>query len=196
MKKIKLFLALVIIATNAIAQTDTSQILRGFPITDYMVNLNDSTVVVQLEMPENLKLLDKQLGLIWGIYNKDRTEVVQKGYGKCHLVKGSFYYFTISHNESGKNLKPGDLLYTFIPRNKIYDGQIPKLARHFIRLTSVQDKYLYDRYNIFLKWTEQDEENLIDSLVEDIKFTGKYFLENDPTFNKPVKSGEYEGRNY
>jgi len=176
------------------AQTDTAKTwLRAFPITDYMVSLNDSTKVVQLEMPEGLKFQDKQLGLIWGVYvNGNRDEVVQKGYGKCYLVKGAYYYFTISHNESGKPLKKGDLLYAFMPRSSIYFGQAAILASHFIRLQNVYEQPLFDRYNIFLKWTESDERKLVDSLVADIRFTGKYFLGIKSDMNKTISSGTYK----
>lgn len=188
-----LFTALFIISRTSSAQADTSEWLRAFPITDYMVPLNDSTVVVQLEMPEDLVLKEKQLGLMYGVYHRSLDEAVQKGHGKCYLIKTVYYYFAISQNKSGHPLKKGDLLYTFLPRSDIYYGQVVRLASHFIRLQNVHGDNFYDRYTIFHKWSEADEEKLIDSLVADIQFTGQYFLENDPSVNKVIKGGEFRG---
>lgn len=191
--KIKIVLILLSWPFLCFAGSDTT-ILRAFPITDYMVPLNDSTVVVQLEMPEGLKLKDKQLGIVYGIYKTSSADVVQKGYGKCYLVKSNYHYFAISHNESAKKLEKGDLIYTFMPApENIFYGRITGLSSHFIRLKNVHGDYFYDRYHVFLKWTEQDENNLIDSLVSDIRFTGSYFLNNHPDMNVRVVSGPYQG---
>ncbi len=193
MRKIVLFSALFL-TVHAYAQTDTTKWLRAFPITDYIVTLNDSVKVVQLELPEGCVIKDKQLGLVYGVYNGSRDETVQKGYGKCHLIKSNYYYFTIGHSTSGLELKKGDLLYTFMDKPGIYDGFIPKIAAHFIRLENVYEKFFYDRYNIFLNWTENEEQMVLDSLVADINFTGNYFMENNPSMDKVIKSGVYEGK--
>ena len=176
------------------AQTDTTKNLRAFPITDYIIDLNDSVKLVQLEMPDGLKLKDKQLGIIWGVYEGSKNETVQKGYGRCHLVKGNYYYFAIGNNSSGLLLKKGDLLYTFMEPADIYQGYIPKLASHFIRLLDVYDEPFYDRYFVFNKWAKEDEQRTIDSIIADIKFTGNYFLENNPSMDVIIKSGVYAGK--
>lgn len=176
------------------AQADTSRWLRAFPITDYMVELNDSVKVVQLEMPDGMRIPEKQLGLVWGVYKQSKADAVQKGYGRCHLVKGDYYYFAIGKNTSGLPLQKGDLLYTFMDKTPVYYGNIPQLAGHFIRLHNVYDEPFYDRYQVFRAWTEQGEKELVDSMVADIRFTGNHFLENDPSVDKPIKSGDYQGK--
>lgn len=176
------------------AQTGTNTWLRAFPITDYIVSLNDSVKVVQLEMPEGITIADKQLGLLYGTYNGSRDEAVEKGYGRCYLIKSNYYYFAMGNNKSGLPLKGGDLLYTNMPQGSIYYGRIPKLAGHFIRLLNVYDTAFYDRYLVFSRWTETDEKNMTDSLVADIRFTGSYFLENNPSMNQDIQSGTYAGR--
>ena len=70
-----------------------------------MVKLNDSTNLVQIQMPDAYSLKEKQLGLIWGVYDKSKEEAIEKGYGSCHLIKGDYYYFAIGHNTRGKELK-------------------------------------------------------------------------------------------
>lgn len=194
MKKL-CFIAALLSGINLFAQTDTAnKWLRAFPITDYMVDLNDSTKVVQLEMPEDGKLKENQLGLLWGVYHTSKEDAVQKGYGKCHLIKGVYYYFSIRNNKSGHPLKKGDLLYTFMDRTNIYFGLAPQMASHFILLKNVYETPLYDRYTIFLNWSEDDERRLIDSVKSDIQFTGQYFIQNNPSMDKLISQGEYKGR--
>ncbi len=192
--RVLIFLSFIFFSITSFAQPDTSKWLRAFPITDYMLELNDSTKVVQIQMPDAYSLKEKQLGLIWGVYDKSKDETVEKGYGRCHHIKGDYYYFSIGHNISGKQLKKGDLLYTLMDKTNIYYGQIPQIASHFIRLQDVYEEPLFDRYSIFSYWTEADEKKVIDSMVADIKFTGKYFIENNPSIDKPINSGDYKGK--
>jgi hypothetical protein len=189
-----IFPVLAFLSIQSQAQTDTATWLRAFPITDYMVALNDSTKVVQLEMPDGLVIKEKQLGMLYGVYNGSRDKAVQKGYGRCHLIKGNYYYFAIGHNTSGLSLEKGDLVYTMMDKTPIYYGRIPKIAAHFIRLQNVYETPLFDRYTIFSNWTEKDEKNIVDSMVADIRFTGKYFSENNPSMDVLITSGDHKGK--
>lgn len=176
------------------AQIDTAnKILRAFPIADYIIDDNDSITIVQLEMPEQIKLNAKQFGLIYGVFNNSNEETIQKGYGQCHLIKGNYYYFGIKNNTSGLGHIKGDLLYTFMGKTNIYDGLMPKLAAHFIRLKDVYDQPFYDRYLIFQKWTENEERTSIESMVKDIQFTGQYFIKNEPAIDKDITTGKFAG---
>ena len=193
----KVFFSVILLLFHVItfSQPDTAnKRLRAFPITDYIVDLNDSTKLVQLEMPEGLLIKEKEMAVLWGVYGTSASDAVEKGFGRCNLIKKNYFYFTISNNKSGKPIQKGDLLYTHVPNTKIYEGQVPKIASHFIRLLSVYDEPLFDRYNVFIKWSTTDEKNFIDSAISDIKFTGNYFLENDPSMNRPVESGDYAGK--
>ena len=192
--RVLFFLNIIFFSVTSFAQPDSSKWLRAFPITDYMVKLNDSTNLVQIQMPDAYSLKEKQLGLIWGVYDKSKEETVEKGYGRCQLIKGDYYYFAIGHNTSGKELKKGDLLYTLMDKTNIYFGQIPQLATHFIRLQNVYEEPFFDMYNVFSYWTEADEKKVVDSMVADIKFTGKYFIENDPSLDKLIDNGDYKGK--
>src|SRR4029078_5255170 len=114
---------------------------------------------------------DKQLGLVKGVYKTAHSDTVQKGYGRCHLVKGNYYYFTIAHNSSGLALTQGDLLYTWIKKPPIYFGQVPKLASHCIELQDVYENPFYSINDVFSQWSETAEKTLLDSMVKDIIFT-------------------------
>lgn len=189
-----LILCFLLSVLQSAAQSDTAKWLRAFPITGYMVDLNDSVKVVQLDMPSVVRPKEQQLGLLYGRYNTSKDETVEKGYGRCYLIKGDYFYFTIGKNKSGFPAKEGDLLYLNMPPTDIWYGRIPKLAGHFIKLLNVYDTPFYDRYLIFNKWTSDDEKKLVDSLVADIHFTGDYFLTNNPEMNQAVTTGDYSGK--
>jgi hypothetical protein len=189
------FFALVfLISIKSIAQPDTSRWLRAFPITDYMVDLNDSTKVVQVHLADGTVIADKQLGLLKGIYRDSDADTGLLGFGRCNLVKGEYYYFSIKRRQGMRAPAAGDLIYTFMPKSPVYYGRAVKLASHFIGFKNVYNKTLVDRYDIFYRWTEKDERTLIDSLVSDIHFTGDYFLQNNPSMNVEIKSGPFKGK--
>src|SRR5436190_9631767 len=176
MRKIILPL-LLLVARASFAQQDEDRLLWAFPITDYIVDLNDSTKVVQVQLPDAFSVKEKQFGLIKGVYINVHADTVEKGYGRCQLIKSDYYYFAVGNNKSGIPLKKGDLLYTFIDKpSAFFDGEVIKLASHYIELDNVYDQSLFDRIAVYNKWSEADEKQVVDSAVSDIKFTGNYFL--------------------
>jgi len=187
-------LFLIIISSGLKAQTDTTKVFRAFPITAYQVDLNDSTKIIQLELPAGLTIADKQMGVLQGTFFESYADTVGKGYGRCNLIKSNFYYFTIGHNKSGKAPRDGDLIYTLMPKTSAYSKKLILLASHFIELDNVYESPFYDRYDIFNNWTSQNEKTALDSMVSDIRFTGKFFKENNPSMNQDVKTGVYKER--
>ncbi len=187
-----LLILLIFCSAKTMAQPDSTKWLRAFPITDYMVELNDSVRVVQVELPDGLVIKDRSLGMVYGTYSSSAEDVVQKGYGRCHLIKSNFFYFSIGNNKSGKELKEGDLVYTFMDKTSVHYEQIVPLAAHFIQLLNVHELPFYDRYFVFNKWDKKDEQTLIDTMVADIQFTGQYMLQNDPSLDKLITSGKYK----
>lgn len=185
---------LLLTGLTGFAQSNPAKWVRAFPITDYIVRLNDSTQLVQIELPDDLKIAEKELGLVRGVYADKQSDTVQKGYGRCQLIKGNYYYFAIGNNNSGEALKAGDLLYTQMEQSAIYKGMIPQLAAHFIRLQDVQENSFYDRFEVFRYWTKEKEQVLIDSMLADIRFTGNYFMENDASMNRLIGSGVFKGQ--
>jgi hypothetical protein len=191
----KLFLPVCIfLSLTCSAQPDTTKWIRAFPITGYMVDASDSVKVVQVHLPMGVKIADKQIGLLRGIYRDNHSDTSLIGAGRCNLIKGDYYYFTINHRQSGRQPKEGDLLYTFIAKTPVYRENIVRIAGFHIGMLDVYDKPLYDRDEVFSKWQKIDEENVIDSMVADIHFTGNHFLTNNPSMNVKVKRGKYEGK--
>jgi hypothetical protein len=74
-------------ATKIEAQKDTTKLLVGFPITNYMVDLNDNTKIVQVVPGGIWEIKDKQLGLVKDIYRDGHVDTSIKGWGNCSLIK-------------------------------------------------------------------------------------------------------------
>lgn len=72
------FYLLLLSSANSFAQSDSTKWLRAFPITAYMVDLDDTTKIVQLEMPEGLIIKDKQPGIIYGVYRTAKDDAVER----------------------------------------------------------------------------------------------------------------------
>ncbi|MFI5131223.1 MAG: hypothetical protein ACHQFX_14570 [Chitinophagales bacterium] len=188
------FLICLLLSLRSFGQKDTTKWLRAFPITDYMVDASDSVKIVQIRLPYGVKFSEKQFGLLKGMYRDKHADTIAIGAGRCNLIKGDYYYFTINHKASGRQPREGDLLYTFMEKTAVYRASIVRLASYYIGLQNVYEKPLYNRYEVFSDWQRKDEEALIDSMVADIHFTGDYFLSNNPSMNVKIKSGKYEGK--
>ncbi len=185
-------LSTLLVQTGIAQKTDAW--LRAFPITDYLVDINDSIKLVQVQLPDGTTIKEKTMGVLYGIYFNDKAAAVEKGSGRCNLIKGDYYYFTIGNNKSGYPIEGNELLYVMLPQTTIYYGYIPKLAGHFVSLKDVYDSVLYDRYKVFYNWTEDDEGAAISAMVKDIQFTGNYFKENNASMDVAIKTGEYKGK--
>ena len=175
------------------AQGEPAKWLRAFHITDYMVKLNDSTMLVQIIPGDGVQILDKQYGTVRGVYHDGPADTVSKGFGRCQLIKGDYYYFAIGHNESKLPILAGDLLYTVVPKSPDCSGSLPGIALHRIVLTDVYDQPFYDSLRILENWTDANEANALDTMVRDIRFTADYFLKNQSSMNVDVTTGPYKG---
>jgi len=193
-KILSILLACMLIAVTGKTQTGINKILWAFPITDYMVPLNDSIKVVQVVLPPQVTFVkDKQLGVARGISRGSDVDTGNKGFGKCHLIKGVYNYFSIN-TVADKPLRAGDLVYTFIPAIPgNYESPLYHCASHNITFLSVEDSAFYKPQDFLKKKTKQGYDLMINKMVADIQRTGKYYLENDTTMNKPIEDGDFKG---
>lgn len=175
------------------AQIDSSKWVRAFPVTDYFVELTDSITLVQLYLPNGPVLKEKQVGILKGVYSSSHADTSTIGTGRCHLIKGDFYYFSIHHNNRGRRPKQHDLLYLITEKPPVHIERIAKIASHHIVLQNVYGEPLFDRDHVFQKWDAGNESSCIDSMRNDIRFTGDYFLKNEPSVNVKIAGGKYTG---
>ncbi|MES1216183.1 MAG: hypothetical protein ABUT20_11755 [Bacteroidota bacterium] len=194
MRKIILAVFIFFTAEIVAAQNDSTKLLVAFPITSYLLDLNDSTKLVQIVPGGLWEIKDKQLGLVKGLYRDGKADTATRGWGKCQLIKGDYYYFAIHKENSGSEFQAGDLLYTFMQMPLKYVGRLTKIATHYVSLQKVTEEYFFNRGDVFLDWDQQKETALLDSMVADIHFTGKYFKENNPGMNQKISGGRYNDK--
>ena len=97
MKKIATSILVLFLVLSGYSQKDSVEVLFAYRITDYQVKLNDSVTVVQINIPDAfpLSISDKQIGILKHRYENGTLDTNLIGWGKCHLIKGDFYYFAI-----------------------------------------------------------------------------------------------------
>lgn len=189
------FLLVLLSSTGLVfSQSENKNWKRAFPITNYIVALSDSVDIVQVKLPAGAMIAEKQLGLLRGTYREKFTDTLIYGTGRCHLIKGDYYYFSIAHNKNAGLPTAGDLLYTLGKQPSVYNGYLIKLASYYILLQNVYEDSYYNRDEIFIKWSKDDEKAALDSMLADIKFTANYFLKEQPSLNVAVKGGRYDGK--
>ena len=188
---------LFVSATAVHAQNDSMEVYQAFRITDYMVKLNDSTTVVQISIPGSwpMRIKEKQLGILSDRYESGQDfDTALIAWGRCQLIKSEWHYFSMSRSQKNKrDPKQGDILYTSCRMPKIYTGLLFDIARNGITLTKVDELQFYSSAAIFAL-NEQKENAFIDSMVADIRYTGKAMKEQNDEQDQLISGGIFNGK--
>ena len=197
MKKIMLT-SLIFAATIASAQSlkknpVVTKEIFGFQITSYIVDLTDSLKTVQIELPAGMSIPLNQVAMLKGNYGNENKDTSNIGWGKCSLIKGNYYYFGIHLNDKQKLPAENDLLYTYFNYPAKYKGRFYKLLKNSIYLQYVNEMIPYD-FGTAEKLTAATEKQLIDSLVADIRYTGKMMQQQNDDQEQTISSGFYNGK--
>jgi hypothetical protein len=193
MKNCFLFFSCLFVVLHVNAQQDKKEVF-ALPITSYIVAANDSVTVVQVEMPPGFNVIieKEQLGLMRHNYSnsKDTTGI---GWGRCQLIKSNYYYFAMHCHD--KSIKPqkDDMVYTMVGYPAALKGRIFGLVKNAIYFQHVTEEKFYD-FITPASMNEQQENSLIDSLVADIKYTGKEMLKQNNGQDQDVKGGIFDGK--
>jgi hypothetical protein len=186
----------VILSSNQLhAQKDSTDKIFAFKITGYIKAQNDSIVIVQVLKPASLPvaILDKQLAVLNHCYKSGtRLDTAMIGWGRCNLIKGEYYYFGIRLKKL-QQASEGDLLYAKVKVPFVYDGLLLNVMNHAIGFTNVFGGNMVPSNSVFTN-TKMDELRLLDSMVNDIHFTGSEMLKQMPEQNRVVKGGIYDGK--
>lgn len=178
-----------------LAQKDSADKNFAFKITEYIKSENDSISIVQVLKPASLPITirDKQLGLLKHCFKTGvQHDTAMIGWGRCNLIKGAYYYFGIRLQKS-QQASEGDLLYMKVKMPYVYDGLLLNVMNHAINFTNVYGQNFMD-YNAIFTNTKNDEQNMLDSMVSDIRFTGAEMLKQMPDNNQMIKGGMFDGR--
>ena len=195
MRSIFIFLAVFFFSNGSHAQTDSVEKIFAFKITAYIKSLTDSSSVVQVIKPASLPVVirEKQLGTLFHCYKSGTTlDTAMIGYGRCQLIKGEYYYFSIQHSKM-QQPADGDILYVLLKLPVVYNGLLLKVMNHALEFTNVYGEPFMAGNAIFTN-TKQNELDLLDSMVNDIKFTGGEMLKQMPEQNLVINGGIYNGK--
>jgi hypothetical protein len=166
----------------------------AFPITDYMVKANDSLTVVQIKMPPGLSIAEKTPGILKAAYSLTDTTTADLGAGKCQLIKSDYYYFGIFTYNIIRKPKQGDLVYTFVELKNNYTGLLFKMASHNITINSVEENLIIDFITAFNLKDAAAEKPFIDSMVNDVIYTGKAMAQQNNNQDMDITSGRFKGK--
>jgi len=189
------FVILFFIYHISLAQKDSADAFFTFRITDYTIRLDDSTTVVQIAVPDAwpVSIPEKQIGILKHRYEQGiEYDTNMIGFGRCYLIKDEWHYFAIHQNQ---NRKPGqgDLLVTKCKIPKVYTGILFNLARHDISLTRVDEDQFYNSAEVFYMGP-RSEQNFLDSMAADIRYTGKAMLTQNNGKDQLIKGGLFNGK--
>ena len=194
MKKITTTIIVLFLFLSGFSQKDSVDVLFAYRITDYMVKLNDSVTIVQVSLPDAwpATIKEKQMGLLKHRYENGTLDTTVVGWGRCNLIKGDYYYFTIAR-KTEQVPKQGDLLYTTCKTPAYYKSPLYEINRHGINLTDVYESQFYHSMEIF-SMNAQKEKLILDSMVSDVRFTGKEMKKQMPGNNQTVSGGMFDGK--
>ena len=189
MKKATTNIFVLFFFLSSFSQKDSVEVLFAFRITDYQVKLNDSVTVVQINLPDAipLSIYDKQLGIVKHRYMNGTLDTSLIGWGRCHLIKGNYYYFAINKYHADEP-EQGDLLYTKCKTPVYYKSLLFDINRHAVSLITVDDNQFYHVADLF-QLNQQKEKALLDSMVADIRFTGAIMKKQMPEQNQLIEGG-------
>lgn len=172
------------------SQKDSMDAFFTFRITDYTIKLDDSTTVVQVTIPDTwpVSIPEKQIGILKHRYEQGvEYDTNMIGWGRCYLIKDEWYYFAIHQKQKPEQ---GDLLVTKCKIPKGHTGLLFDLARHGISLTRVDEDPFYNSAEVFYMGPKS-EQNFLDSMAADIRFTGKAMLIQNNGKDQLISGGLY-----
>jgi hypothetical protein len=185
----------IIFSTHTQALKDSADKMYAFKITGYINALTDSSTVVQVLKPASfpVSIKNNQLGLLFHCYKSgELLDTAMIGMGRCNLIKGEYYYFGIKLYK-GQKPAEGDLLYLRVKAPYEYNGLLLNVMNHAISFTNVYGDNFMSNEAMFTN-TKNDELKVLDSMVNDIRFTGRSMLQQMPGQNQTVKGGIYDGK--
>lgn len=176
----------------SLAQSDQSNDLFAFRITDNIVKQNGNTVIVHIQLNEGgIGIVEGQEGILKPSNQSGVIDTSDLGRGVCSLVNGSTYAFTITLNNGKRLPQKGDLIYTNGSYPTNYKGLVYNLLLNDIYLVHVTGERFYS-FAFCVFGDQAQESSLIDSLVADIKYTGKEMLKKNPDMDRTIQVGPYK----
>jgi hypothetical protein len=189
MKKYLIIAALSILSSQLHAQWLK---LMAFPVTDYVVEANDSVTIVQIKLPPGFSIKEKTYGQIRSVFHTAGDSIITVGSGRCYLIKEDYCYYGLQKKYMRRKPVAGDLLYTDVSIPACYDGYLFEVIRHNIIINSVEGNTIADLSSILQIKTADDELPVLSRLMEDVKYTAKVMSEENNNQNMLITAGKFK----
>ncbi|PKQ68949.1 hypothetical protein [Raineya orbicola] len=181
-----------LVVWKGIAQNNEDKYLAGFKITDYIVK-EEGAYIVQVYSPQ-VKIPEKAIAILY-----DGSLEQERGYYKCLLIKGDYYYFACNTGDEKVYKSPPqakDIILVVMPKPKnMYFEQIGTLAAYGVEIIDTEkEEPIFQVNEVLSTWTKEKEEQALQKMVEDIRLVGKYMKENNPEIDRTIEKGHYKGK--
>jgi hypothetical protein len=181
---------------KSFAQPTLQEAFIKLPIGDDINYQNDSQVIVRVQLPDAspITIEKNTIGALLPNYKNspNNTDSII-GAGRCSLIDGDYYFFKLNL-KNGERPQKDDLLFVKVKLTIAFIGQLYPIAKQSITLLSVTDSVICNSYQPFGFATANQENEIIQSLVKDIIYTGKVMAVEMPQTNLPVKTGFYKNK--
>jgi len=190
MKKYTLTLYFLLQTLISVAQKE----LFAFPIENYALAINDSIILVKIQLPTGIASISKgQLAQLEANVQNDYSDSIVLGSGSCNMILRDYYYFAIQIGNRLRKPKKNDLITTLVTYPANYKGLIYQLIKQSIYLDHVTGIPFYN-FNTAASLSMLSENSLLDSLKQDIQYTGKKLQENKDEQDQLIKGGDFNGK--
>ncbi|MCS6795003.1 MAG: hypothetical protein NZ516_03505 [Raineya sp.] len=193
MKKLILLFCVFLVVGQGMAQHTEGKYLASFKITDYILK-EENAYIVQVYSPK-IKIPEKAIAIL---YDTDISQ--EKGYYKCLLIKGDYYYFACSTDNPNNKFKsapqPKDALFVAMDKvPNMYFEQIGAIAAYGVEMIDTEkEEPIFQINEVLTQWTKEKEEQALQKMVDDIRLVGKYMKENNPSIDQNIENGSYKGK--
>ncbi len=166
--------------------------LAAFKITDYIIS-EEAIYIVQAYSPK-IKIPEKSIGILY-----DSNLKQERGYYKCLLIKGDYYYFACDTKDK-KTYRSApqaqDVLLVVIPKSPdMYFEQIGTLAAYGVEIIDTEkEEPIFQVEEVLSAWTKEKEEQTLQKMVEDIRLVGRYMKKNHSEIDVTIEKGSYKGK--
>ncbi|WP_448529083.1 hypothetical protein [Raineya sp.] len=192
MKKLLLWGLCFWVVWKSSAQNNEDKYLASFKITDYILK-EEGAYIVQAYSPK-IKIPEKAIAILY-----DSNLEQERGYYKCLLIKGDYYYFACNTKDEKTYQSPPkaqDILMVVMPKSpNMYFEQIGTLAAYGVEIIDTEkEEPIFQVAEVLSSWTKEKEEQALQKMVEDIRLVGKYMKENNPEIDRTIEKGSYKGK--
>lgn len=195
MKRFILSVILLGILSTGKAQLDGKprEDIFSLPITDYITAINDSVKIVQVLLPDGFNIPKEQVGVLINNKKNEKDTSLVLGSGKCRLIKGNYFYFSMKAWKNARAPQAGDLIHTELYYPAKFKGRIYELIRQSVYLKTASGDSVYN-FPKAMFLDEKTEQALMQTLLDDIHYVAREMKKQNDGQDQLIKGGLFDGK--